>query len=119
MRFRKGAVRWLVAAGCTLVEKEECQEKKERNLETKCTTVDVEKCQQVAVWSCFFVQNAPLQVEAEKCEQVEVEKCEDVAEEKCELVEERQCKVEEKEVCEEVVEEVCNQVRSFVSLLPR
>ena len=38
-----------------MVEKEECQEKKERNLETKCTTVDVEKCQQVAVWSCYFV----------------------------------------------------------------
>ena len=47
-----------------MVEKEQCAEKKERNLETKCTTVDVEKCQQVEVWSCFFclglVQDAPL-----------------------------------------------------------
>ena len=57
-----------------------------------------------------LVQNAPLQVDEEKCEQVEVEKCEEVAEEKCEVVEERQCKVEEKERCEELVEEVCNQV---------
>ena len=40
-----------------MVEKEECQEKKERNLETKCTTVDVEKCQQVAVWSCFLFES--------------------------------------------------------------
>ena len=106
-----------------MVEKEECQEKKERNLETKCTSVDVEKCQQVAVWSCFFclglVPDAPLQVDEEKCEQVEVEKCEEVAEEKCEVVEEMQCKVEEKEMCEELVEEVCKQVCSFVSLLPR
>ena len=63
-----------------------------------------------------LVQNAPLQVDEEKCEQVEVEKCEEVAEEKCEVVEERQCKVEEKEVCEEEVEEVCNQVRTWICL---
>ena len=102
-----------------MVEKEECQEKKERNLETKCTTVDVEKCQQVAVWSCFFVWvlfKMPLKVDEEKCEQVEVEKCEEVEEEKCEVVEEMQCKVEEKERCEEVVEEVCNQVRTWLCL---
>ena len=48
-----------------MVEKEECQEKKERNLETKCTTVDVEKCQQVhssvELLSCLgLVQDAPL-----------------------------------------------------------
>ena len=36
---------------CTTVEKEQCEEKQERKLETKCTTVDAEKCQQVIIFT--------------------------------------------------------------------
>ena len=41
---------------CKTVEKEKCEEELERKLETKCTTVDAERCQQVRKENFHSVQ---------------------------------------------------------------